>query len=811
MRSDKPRTKHFADLGSLAALILMLLWFGHEMVTQAKVPFFRDLGPYFYPIRLSLTQSLNAGELPLWDRHVAAGFPLLADFQSGTFYPPHLAFLLFAFFSAISVLFLFHYLVAATGSYFLCRHWGYPPYLSIIGAILFAFGGVVVSLTNLLNHFQSAVWLPWVILFAGRCLRSYCWRNFLLFTAALLLQFLAGSPEFYAMSMVLVVLASIRLKPNSAKIWPYSRLAMVLLGANALVIALAMVQIAPTVELLLHSRRSHPLPLVEATNWSLNPLNLFNLFFLDKEVDTTIFPGMHFFFLNRASFFISHYLGAISLFGLSFWILYSSSKERIVTIAVLLLTLVLAVGSYTPVYPFMLRSFPVMGLLRFPEKYFFLTYSLLWFAALKGLFVLFETGIPKPGRAVAVMFGIPLVLLLFYLFLRLNTGLLSQFIAFRARTFADRDPTYTVAAFVLVSVERQFFLSLGLSILFFAMKTRIIRAALLQCLLVIVVFVDLDVAHRGYQYFLDPSFIYKNSTVISVPERNPTRVFYYPAGSTLHPAQLSILTRPSYVRSIALVYSNLLPNSGVFYGFDYFQEIDAISRRPYLDFLEFADRADPETRFRLLGALNVKYLISFKPLAGEGVTLIRRFPEYPSWLYKIDKPVPRVYVVNKSTVQKNSGKVLQQLGSSEFDPLREVILDRDAAFTPRHALTATARITRYQNQSVTIHASLNDVGILILADSYYPGWQAYVDGNEVPILKANHFFRAVVLPEGEHVVDFKYAPLSIRIGVFVSFLTIVLITAISIFLFVRRNGTGRLSAISKPDDFKPPRLAKNKS
>jgi hypothetical protein len=788
MRSEKPRTKQFADLGSLASLTLMLLWFGHEMLTQAKVPFFRDLGPYFYPIRLFLTQSLKAGELPLWDRHVAAGFPLLADFQSGAFYPPHLAFLLFAFFSAISVLFLFHYLVAATGSYFLCRHWGYPPYLSIIGAILFAFGGVVVSLTNLLNHFQSAVWLPWVILFAGRCLRSYSWRNFLLFTAALLLQFLAGSPEFYAMSMVLVVLASLRLKPNSTEIWPYSRLTLVLLGANALVVALAMVQIAPTVELLLHSRRAQPLPLAEATNWSLNPLNLFNLFFLDKQVDTTIFPGMHFFFLNRASFFISYYLGAISLFGLSYWILYSSSKERIVTIAVLVLTLVLAVGSYTPVYPFMLRSIPVMGLLRFPEKYFFITYSLLWFAALKGLFVFLETEVPKPGRAVAVMFGIPLVLLLFYLFLRINTGLLSQFVAFRTRTFAEHDPTYTVAASVLVSVERQLFLSLGLSILFFAIKTKIIRTALLQCLLVIVVFVDLEVAHRGYQYFLDPSFIYKNSTVISEPEPNPTRVFYYPAGSTLHPAQLSILARPSYVGSIALVYSNLLPNSGVFYGFDYFQEIDAISRRPYLDFLEFADHADPETRFRLLGALNVKYLISFRPLTEEGVTLIRNFPQYPSWLYKIDKPVPRVYVVNKSTVQNNSRKVLQRLGSSDFDPMKEVVLDSDPGIETRSALVATSKITRYENQELTIRASLNDTGVLVLADSYYPGWQAYVDGRQQKIHRANLFFRAVVLPKGNHTVEFRYEPRSFTIGLTVSVMTLCGLVLVSGYLYLSRGG-----------------------
>ena len=82
----------------LSFAVAMVLWFGHEMVWGGKVPFFRDLGTYFYPMRFSLAESFRLGELPLWDRHMAMGFPLLADFQSGTFYPPHLLFLLLPFF-----------------------------------------------------------------------------------------------------------------------------------------------------------------------------------------------------------------------------------------------------------------------------------------------------------------------------------------------------------------------------------------------------------------------------------------------------------------------------------------------------------------------------------------------------------------------------------------------------------------------------------------------------------------------------------------------------------------------------------------
>ncbi|MGH9856659.1 MAG: YfhO family protein, partial [Acidobacteriota bacterium] len=263
--------------------------------------------------------------------------------------------------------------------------------------------------------------------------------------------------------------------------------------------------------------------------------------------------------------------------------------------------------------------------------------------------------------------------------------------------------------------------------------------------------------------------------------------FYYPAGETLHPAQYSVLARPSFNEAISLVFGNLLPNTGMFHGFEYFQEIDAFSRRPYLKFLAFADRLDAEKRFRLLGALNVKYLISFRPLPEKGITLVRHFAEYPSWLYKIDRTVPRVYIVNRTTIEKDSKQVLQRLASADFDPAQEVLLDADLAIPQPRRLIASAEIIRYENQAVSIKASLNDSGILVLADSYYPGWNAYVDGKQETIYRANLFFRAVPLSAGTHTVEFRYEPRSFTIGLAVSMTTLLLVLVISIFLYWRKR------------------------
>jgi len=58
----------------------MLISFCDEIIFSGKIPFFRDLAAYFYPIKFSVAQSFKAGQLPLWEPHMATGFPILAEF-----------------------------------------------------------------------------------------------------------------------------------------------------------------------------------------------------------------------------------------------------------------------------------------------------------------------------------------------------------------------------------------------------------------------------------------------------------------------------------------------------------------------------------------------------------------------------------------------------------------------------------------------------------------------------------------------------------------------------------------------------------
>jgi hypothetical protein len=235
-----------------------------------------------------------------------------------------------------------------------------------------------------------------------------------------------------------------------------------------------------------------------------------------------------------------------------------------------------------------------------------------------------------------------------------------------------------------------------------------------------------------------------------------------------------------------LSYQNYLPNVGVLSGIEYFQEIDALLRRPYSEFLTVANSMKFENQIKLLRTFNVEYIVSFRELPQQGVRLIRRFPEYFSWLYRVDNTLPRVVIVAKSSVEKDPAKTLQRLASADFDPDKEVILSEFVKPRPLAILKAQAMITSYKNSRVTIQATTNESGILVLADSHYPGWKVYVDGNETTLLRANHFYRAVEVSKGDHTVEFIYDPLSFRVGTIVSSTTLVILGFVSVIVFLRR-------------------------
>jgi Bacterial membrane protein YfhO len=776
---------------AFVALAAMLTWFCDEMIFSGKIPFFRDLAPYFYPIKFSVAEAFKAGELPLWERRMAAGFPIMAGFQSAVFYPPSSAYFLLPFFAAVQFTFVFHYAVAASGSYVLFRSWKCPVFVAVIGAILFAFGGTTVSLTNLLNHFQSAVWLPWLVYFWERTVKTERWSALVVFSIVSLCQLLAGSPEIFALSMGLVVLDTIRMY-GEGECRSFCRNVGILSAAGLIIIGLGMVQLLPTAELIFQSRRDQPIPASEALAWSLRPSSLIGVLLPTLEADKSLSLGVRLLFAEGLPFLLSHYIGIIAVFGLCSWLVTARMKERIIVVGLLGFSLSCAVGSYTPIYPFLYEWVPILRVIRFPEKFYYLTSALLIFATLRGVRTLVDSGSSHTTWVVAA--AIPAGWISAYMVFRWDPNLLVPWIHPLQTGQALPTVNPTTIATILFSLEKQIAISSLLAGILLLNRFKLLRATLVRSLLALVVFVDLSIANKPLHFLRDKELIQNVPRLLEKPPVDHGRIFYYAPGSNLHPSFFLVTGDiPSYEKGLEIALNNLLPNAGMLYGFEYFQDIDALGRRTYTDFLNFINALASDQRGNLLRVLNVKYVVAFHSLDIKGLKLVREFPEHYSKLYEVKDGVPRTYLVSRATYDQDPMSTLRRLSSEAFDPMREVVVDAPTHGSPKPSFQGDATIKLYQNNKVQIDARLSHPGILVLADAFYPGWKVFVDGVEEKILRANYLFRGVELPAGNHRVEFVYDPLSFKFGLVISSLTAALVFAVPLVGWILRRAALRRS------------------
>jgi hypothetical protein len=136
-------------------------------------------------------------------------------------------------------------------------------------------------------------------------------------------------------------------------------------------------------------------------------------------------------------------------------------------------------------------------------------------------------------------------------------------------------------------------------------------------------------------------------------------------------------------------------------------------------------------------------------------------------LFENRRAVPRAYVVYRTRPAPEAAALLAAISADGFDPLVESYVEGEsglalAASAPERG--SAARIVVDAERVVEIEATLERPGVVVLADSFYPGWRASVDGTPAPILATNHLFRGVPAPAGTHRVRFEYLPRSVVFG-----------------------------------------------
>ncbi|MCX7681877.1 MAG: YfhO family protein [Anaerolineae bacterium] len=149
-----------------------------------------------------------------------------------------------------------------------------------------------------------------------------------------------------------------------------------------------------------------------------------------------------------------------------------------------------------------------------------------------------------------------------------------------------------------------------------------------------------------------------------------------------------------------------------------------------------------------------------------------RLPDTPgrAWVVPHGRFVPR-------------DEMLMLLAAPDFDPTAEVLLEQPTGIpqvTPASRAQRSPIRLRDGHNRVTIHVTLETPGYLVLADTWYPGWQATVDGEPAPLMRANYAFRAVWLEAGEHTVEMAYRPRSVLVGGMLSVVVLVVMVGVRV-------------------------------
>ncbi|MBI2595275.1 YfhO family protein [Candidatus Daviesbacteria bacterium] len=182
----------------------------------------------------------------------------------------------------------------------------------------------------------------------------------------------------------------------------------------------------------------------------------------------------------------------------------------------------------------------------------------------------------------------------------------------------------------------------------------------------------------------------------------------------------------------------------------------------------------------LLDLENVKYIISPLPVDGRDLELVFTSSSQPKYYIYQNKTVSaRVFLVSNWVLIPDQTGQYQALMAGDVNFKKTAIVEQEI---PNLGFkNGEAKILKHGNNNVEVAANLDGDGLLVLADSYYPGWRATVDGVETKILPVNINQRGVLLRTGEHIVKFKFQPESLKWGIIISALSLLIVTSLVVF------------------------------
>ena len=686
-------------------------------------------------------------DVPLWNPHIMGGRPFVANAQSALFSPFTWPTLILPFWWSLGIAAGLKLFTAAMGTYLLSRALGARFAGALLAGIVFAFGlFFVVWLTWPLSSVWA--WLPWLLLAVLGVVR----RRGALPVAGLALvvaaQFFGGHPEssfhVLATGSLFALLALSRID-RSAWLPAVGRLVAGLLAGSAL----AAIAIVPFVELLTHSADL-------ATREQADPLHMDARFLLGYALPEYWGRPSGF---QIAGFLVARafYVGALPLM-LAAWAMMRPTRERVAIAAAAAVALAVVIGlpgvfdlvtalpGFASAYNTRLAVVPALAL------------ALLAGWGLDDLAERVERPRLLVGGALVVL-AVPVVLVVARVPLE-HVGEALE-VAWASAAAPVSEAGITMLRLAALSV---WIVAAGAAVLLLWLRAsgRIAGGTFAAAACVLVA-ADLLKIGMG----INPAI--------------PVEHAKQPATEAIQRLQAA---RPARFAGLApeLGLQPLVPDTAMRYGlydargYDYPIErrYDTLWQRavaPPRGFTPPTLLVEPDDEsLRVLGLLGVTDVI--QP-PGE--------PRVPGWevsyegddarLYSNPHAVPRAWVVAGQREVGGEDAALDAILDPAFDPRRTAIVERPVAgLGDDPAEGGEARIVRYEPDRVELSATAGRRSLVVLSDVHFPGWQATVDGREVPIERVDYLLRGVPVDAGTHRIEFSYRPASWRIGWIVSVL-----------------------------------------
>jgi hypothetical protein len=757
------------DLLPCTLLVAFWVYLFKDILTGSHLLFGHDFNAFYLGMKQFLfTEIHESNSIPFWNPYILGGMPFWAHFESTIFYPLGFLFWVLPPGKAYGYTMFLHLVLAALSMYALARSWSIGRTGSFLAGAVFSCNGFVMSLLYLgqLSPVQSYPWLPLVILFLHKALSKGAYRYALSAGGLWGIQILAGAPQdaFYTYLTALLLGIVFTFRPSRGVHFLQPMICLLVLFLAG--VGLAAIQVLPGLELIQESVRSSLDSFQDVTSRSLPPEGMITAlmprFFWD--------PGTNFTWLGNMPFSMPQenlYTGILPLFLLLFLPLlrFRDNRLAVVTVALAVLGLLLAMGYHTPLYK-IVYHFPGFDRFRSPTRIIVLWVFAVALLAGKGMDLLpsYRASRAKSAALLSILIGLVFLNILFFLDRSMLMKLFSPLI------LHDAVPNMMSEAERMIEGEFHRFVLFSGAVCLLSLFT--IRGSLLARIgpgiLCGLLLIDLAVTNgRSIQY--DDRFVGKITAekidleTVTGKDKVPYRIGAF-ANSL----------GPNFEMGMALQtvggFTALIPSR-------YYEYISHYSEGALPRGWQYCFYGR-HSQTVLMDLLNVKYEI-----------------QRPSrMIFVRESCLPRVFIVPECVVMPRDD-VLRFLSHPDFDPTRTVILESGncdlslqkagRSWPLKHA---EAEVLSYRPDEIRIRVNSPSPGYLFLSENHYPGWKAYVDQTPVRILRGNYLFRVIPIQEGEHLIDMQFRPLSIKVGIGVTIGTL-------LFLFIilpinRRNKRG---------------------